>query len=196
MSYENAPATKMLATHCIACGRALVDSISVEAGMGPDCRDKHGYNVHVSPEARAEANKIVHDLAAASDEPSVEHLRGAFARLIDLGFERLGLKLASRFSVVDVTVLGDSLSVTFGYSPEAVAAIKAVPGRRFNVVTKTWLVPAAERRALWSALRVAFPGQLGCGPRGPFVIEAAHVHSVAAGCYTPNEAVDCPHAGR
>lgn len=41
--YENAPATKLLATHCCMCSRPLVDAESVEAGIGPDCRKKHGY---------------------------------------------------------------------------------------------------------------------------------------------------------
>jgi hypothetical protein len=49
MSYENAPATKLLATHCACCARPLVDAVSVEAGVGPDCRKSHGYN-----EAQAE----------------------------------------------------------------------------------------------------------------------------------------------
>jgi len=34
----------MLATHCAVCSRPLVDAASVEAGMGPDCRDRHGYD--------------------------------------------------------------------------------------------------------------------------------------------------------
>ncbi len=42
MSYENAPATKMLATHCAVCARPLVDAVSVELGIGPDCRKKYG----------------------------------------------------------------------------------------------------------------------------------------------------------
>jgi hypothetical protein len=43
MSYENAPATKLLATHCACCARPLVDALSVELGIGPDCRKKHGF---------------------------------------------------------------------------------------------------------------------------------------------------------
>ena len=38
MSYENAPATLLLATHCCLCGRPLVDAESVECGIGPHCR--------------------------------------------------------------------------------------------------------------------------------------------------------------
>lgn len=41
--YENAPATKMLASHCACCARPLVDAVSVETGVGPDCRKTHGF---------------------------------------------------------------------------------------------------------------------------------------------------------
>ena len=50
-NYENAPATKLLATHCGCCGRALVDAVSVERGVGPDCAEKYG-----APEAQGEPN--------------------------------------------------------------------------------------------------------------------------------------------
>lgn len=43
MSYETAPATIMLATFCACCSRPLVDAVSVEAGVGPECRKRHGY---------------------------------------------------------------------------------------------------------------------------------------------------------
>lgn len=43
MGYENAPATKLLATHCCCCARPLVDAKSVELGIGPECRKRHGF---------------------------------------------------------------------------------------------------------------------------------------------------------
>lgn len=43
MSYESAPATILLATRCACCGRELLDAESVEKGMGPTCRRKHGF---------------------------------------------------------------------------------------------------------------------------------------------------------
>lgn len=43
MSYETAPATLLLATHCACCARPLVDATSVETGVGPECRKRHGY---------------------------------------------------------------------------------------------------------------------------------------------------------
>lgn len=41
--YEGSPACLLLATHCACCGRALVDAKSVETGVGPECRKRHGY---------------------------------------------------------------------------------------------------------------------------------------------------------
>lgn len=38
MSYHDAKATRILATHCVSCGKDLLDAKSVEIGMGPDCR--------------------------------------------------------------------------------------------------------------------------------------------------------------
>jgi hypothetical protein len=42
-TYEAAPATHLLATHCAVCNRALRDATSVERGVGPDCAEKYGY---------------------------------------------------------------------------------------------------------------------------------------------------------
>jgi len=42
-SYVDSAACRMVATHCACCGRELVDSISVETGVGPECRKRHGY---------------------------------------------------------------------------------------------------------------------------------------------------------
>jgi len=39
--WENAISTKTLATHCVFCGRALRDPISVDRGYGPECAEKH-----------------------------------------------------------------------------------------------------------------------------------------------------------
>lgn len=63
MSYETAPSTVLLASCCAICGRALRDAVSVEAGIGPDCREKYGYG-----EAQGSADwlKAVDSLGAAS----------------------------------------------------------------------------------------------------------------------------------
>jgi len=44
MSYENARSTRFLATRCVCCGNPLTDAKSVEFGIGPICRKKHGFD--------------------------------------------------------------------------------------------------------------------------------------------------------
>lgn len=43
-AYLNAPATRFVATHCACCGKALVDAISVQTAVGPECRKRHGFD--------------------------------------------------------------------------------------------------------------------------------------------------------
>lgn len=69
-TYENAPSTKMLATHCCACGRALRDAVSVEAGMGPDCRERHGYG---EPQAPADWDVAEQVMLAAETDGDAQH---------------------------------------------------------------------------------------------------------------------------
>lgn len=42
MGYENSPALALVATRCALCSRPLLDAESVECGMGPTCRARHG----------------------------------------------------------------------------------------------------------------------------------------------------------
>ena len=42
MGYEEARATRLVATHCALCGRPLLDAPSVEKGIGPTCGHKFG----------------------------------------------------------------------------------------------------------------------------------------------------------
>src|SRR5678815_1221799 len=107
MSYENAPSTQMLATHCAVCARPLRDAKSVEIGMGPDCRRKHGFDVEIAPEARAEANKIIHALALhnGGQNPNPSYLPEAIARVRALGLDRLAEILADRLAPVKISKL-------------------------------------------------------------------------------------------
>ena len=50
---------------------------------------------------------------------------------------------------------GRKVRVEFAYEPEAVAAVKAVPGAKYDPETKGWLVAEADTPALADALRVA-----------------------------------------
>jgi len=174
MNYENAPATKMLATHCAVCRRPLVDSVSVELGIGPECRKRHGYtdgmNGAANDAVRREANHIVWAVAA-------EHIKGAeigtaLARLKWLGFGKLAQIIGKRLATVEVSIDGGRLVVRAPYSDIAVAGFRLISGRRFDTRVKAWTFPTDDisRARVWRALRVGYPGAIGVGPKGVFFI--------------------------
>lgn len=168
MSYENAPATKMLATNCAACGRPLVDAISVETGMGPDCREKHGYNQEVSEEARAEANKLVHEIAVAQDGVRVTQ---NIVRLQALGFDALAARIVKRTRPIVIEAVDLlTLAVASPYSETFIEDVRHVPGRRWDNETKRNTIPTSSRAALWAALKRSYSGCTAIGPKGAFVI--------------------------
>ena len=170
MSYENAPATEMLATECAVCGRPLLDARSVELGIGPECRRKYGYNVECDDAARAEANALVYRIAMAQRGIDVAT---ACARLSELGFEKLAGRIAERAVDVRIVEDGDRLRVHARFVEGAADDWRAIRGRRWNGETKTNEVPKSERRALWALLVRHYAGAVGVGPRGPFTVAKA-----------------------
>jgi hypothetical protein len=185
--YENAPATKLLATHCACCGIPLVDSVSVDVGVGPVCRKKHGFTKKVSEEVRREANQLVYQIALANSEGQGNAPRArrmdiarACTRLRELGFDKLAGIIEKRICPVRITVAGNALVVASPYSEEATDAFRRVPGRHWHGrgcscgrdlgAEKVNAFPLASRPALWAALQRAFRGQVAIGPKGPFVI--------------------------
>ena len=129
MSYLNAPGTKLIATRCACCARPLLDSQSVEIGMGPTCRKKHGFDCspHKSPnwndviltldkafridpeldfpyllakDERAIANLVVNRIAVRQKGLVVSYL---VLTLEHLGFSRLSNIIAERIGVVRVS---------------------------------------------------------------------------------------------
>lgn len=197
--YTAAPATDLLATRCAACSRPLLDSVSVEIGMGPVCRERAGLDGNgtgadwpavaallagtgidlSAADARRVANKVVHRIAADQGASDVPVLLGA---LDALGFGGVASAIRDHLDVkvpaVEVTAgEGDRLDVTLkGLDGETftavVAALRSVPGRRWDAARKVNVVPAAARRALWGALVTALPP--GAQIRG-----AKGVHTVA-----------------
>ena len=187
--YESAPSTILLATHCAACGRALRDAVSVERGVGPDCAEKYGYGEAQGPanwsraagllaaaghalpvgwetDAQAACNALVHAAALAGKESPL----ALAAAIAELGFARLGAKLAARLkedAAITVTREGDLLAVASPYNPAFVAAVGSVRGQWWDKARKVRMVPAAQRVSLWGALKAAFePGTLVvCGER-------------------------------
>jgi hypothetical protein len=166
--YENAPATKMLATHCACCARPLVDAKSVEAGVGPDCRKKFGYDLDVPEAARIEANKVVYGIACVQEGTVV--IEGC-AKLRGLGFTVLAERIESRLAVVEIEEANGVLTVVTPYDTKFVDAIRQIPGRKWNKEKKVNTCPVAAKQALWAVLKSCFPNKVGRSAKGAFIIK-------------------------
>lgn len=189
MTYEFAPGTALVATHCAACGRPLLDAASVDVGMGPTCRRKAGLDrdgtgadwsaalpllgavVAVEGDARATANRLVHRIAADQGAATVPAHLAALERL---GFARVAEAIREHLRPASVSVLedGDRYVVTVsGLDRETfdavIAALRTIRGRRYDADRKASLVPCDRRRELWTALRASLrPGTSIVGSRG------------------------------
>jgi hypothetical protein len=192
-TYENAPATKLIATHCACCGRPLVDAVSVEAGIGPDCREKHGYaeaqgeadfakalafvaNVAVDgceadlglPEdAHKAANWLTHKVACEQTGSRVLSYTNAIRAL---GYAKLASRIEDRLAKVRIEATHGRLVVRTPYNADAITELKKINGRKYDPATKAWSFPAEFKRAIWEVLKSYFPGSVGVGPKGLFQI--------------------------
>lgn len=168
--YTQAPACKLLATHCCICASPLLDAKSVESGIGPVCAKKYGFNIKVSDEARQEANKIVYEIAARQEGPEVGPL---CVRLRELGFEKLADRILERVAPIAIHQMGDKLWVSTPYTDAVVSDMRGIPGRQWKKLAKVNEIPNTleSKRALWEVLAKHFNGRLARGPKGPFVVK-------------------------
>lgn len=181
MSIERAPATEMVATNCCVCGRALLDAESVESGIGPTCAERTGVRRgELAPEIRAEANRLVYRLAQLQRSPDAVPL---CARLRELGLDTLAERIEERLAEhasIRIERVGQSLlairlpKVDGGAFALLLNDLRRVPGRRFDESTRTNTIPdvPASRAALRQVFAAHFPGRIGRGPGGMFVVPA------------------------
>lgn len=164
----------LTATNCCVCRRPLVDAKSVELGIGPICRQKHGFDVDIPEEARQEANKIVYAVACAQRITAAQR-----ARLEALGMEKLAARIAKRLGehkpaapgkvVILFTVFG--FQVYAPYKAEALEAWRKVG--RWDPLTKRREVKPENKAALWALLKEFYTGYVLESPKGETVIGAA-----------------------
>jgi hypothetical protein len=197
MGYEDAKATRLLATHCALCSRPLVDAESVERGVGPVCATKGelgGEGGSINPIARAKANEVVATVALAVSHERNEKVRRALieqavAVLRGLGLPVLARKLSEaqlgagagqvKVRVVRLKlkkyvegapdVFDDFLALTTPFDEGFVREVKAIKGR-WDKESKEWLVSArADFKAkVWALLQKYYAGLPGEGPKGGF----------------------------
>lgn len=179
--YESAPGTKLLATHCAICARPLLDAVSVERGIGPDCAEKWGYwdGAPEDSRARQEANQYVYSIALEASgvrpfDPQAFADRVAMLRI--LGFDKLAGRLEERVVKVDVSTDADSrIAVKTPYNQGFVERVKQLRGRKWDPERKVWTVPASDPNVkviLHTLLKAYYPGVVARGSKGLFVIAA------------------------
>jgi hypothetical protein len=174
-TWIDSPATKLVATHCACCAHPLVDAASVETGIGPDCRKKHGFAEAQGPadweaflaitggafervvgDARVAANLVVHRIAVAQRGPDVGKLVAALGAL---GFATLARRIATRLGAVEIVREGDTLIVKTPRGLDEpsfrafLGAVRRVPGNRWDSGRKARVVPMSSRRELWHSLQ-------------------------------------------
>lgn len=189
MSYEAAPSTALLDVHCACCHRPLRDALSVECGIGPDCREKYGYDADAP--GRPAANALIHEAALRGTSPA--RLSAICAELRVLGFSGVaGIveeRFVRKFSEAPTVLLEEVgawvggananaswLSVRTPYCAEFVADLKAsvVPSARgWDRDAKVWMVAAEGKRGLLGALSRHFGGAAAVGPKGAFFVPEA-----------------------
>lgn len=172
MSYENDPSTRALATRCLICGRALRDAVSVEAGIGPECRANIGYAAE-SGRDRSAANKAIHRAAVAAERGDWEELNQLCSSLIAEGFPRVAEIVQRRFPEQFVAVL-----ITLSHNDSLLRVqtrFHSPANRDFYQSGATWnrddkcryIANTPEAKSLlWEVLKKHFPGDSGIGPDG------------------------------
>lgn len=191
--YTNSPSAKLVATHCAVCARPLVDSLSVETGVGPECRKRHGYaTANAAPDwsavqafigrhiealalpvdwdqdVRRLANVLVHRIAVEQDGVLVLACVDA---LRALGFTTLGARCAERLAKIQIRTEGMEIMLKAPYATE----LFSIPGRSFDKATKLTRITVRSsmegaKRMVFAVLTRAFPGAVVDGPRGLFVL--------------------------
>ena len=184
MSYENAPATRLVAKACCICGRPLLEAESIRSGIGPVCAEKTGFGREsLAPAVRAEANRVIYELAALQKTASAIP---RLARLRALGFIEIADRIEKRLETLVVVqidfveALGLVVSVPrledAAVFDRLVADLRAVPGRRWIEVPgrngKFNVIPDARSsiHALYKALARAFAGVPTRSPKGLFLM--------------------------
>lgn len=192
MSYTDAPACQLLASHCIMCSRPLLDAQSVEAGIGPVCREKIGYNSEPGPQ------KGPYQHIGSSDPDSVVegclkegNRRGAANALVSfaartnnkreaaraaeqvgvLGFDRVSSSLLSRLAQVSISISEDrrSYEVKAPFVDGFAAEIRKIRGQ-WDKERKLHVVPVSAKRLLFMRLSSFYKGSMAIGPKGWFVL--------------------------
>lgn len=173
--YEDSKQAKLLATNCAKCARPLVDALSVQSGLGPECRKKYGVSPSCTDEQREEANKLIY--LVACEQTGIDVAKAAH-RLRQLGFDKLAEVVEERVADVFIYDTGQGYKVTWVWDDmtqqQRADDFKRIPGRRWlkpDTGEKLWAVPYASKEHLWKWVQKHFPCRVVIGPKGPFTVK-------------------------
>ena len=126
VSFISSASSVTAASKCAACGRQLTDEVSIAVGLGPECREKHGYNRDLgscdSPRGD-EAAGIIHEIACDSSATR-RNLEQHCRRLESLGFLDLSRRIRRRFRMDQWRAAPTPFPVK---SPAALAVVATSP---------------------------------------------------------------------
>jgi len=185
MSYLNAPATEMVASYCAMCSTPVVDARSIETGVGPDCRQKYGFAEALTDEQRKQANKLVHFIACRQND--CDEVRDALAKLEALDCTKIAARIRKRLygKPIEIEVVDGKLAIKSPYNACAVAAMRGVPGRRWDGESKRNVFPAESWDALVKLFADCYAGVAIHGPSGYAVAGARDIERKALGLPEP-----------
>lgn len=180
MGYEDAPSTRFVDLCCVICGRPLRNPDSLEAAIGPVCRQRAGYDIpEVAPEVRAEANRLIEQLSRLrtlhrGEERHFPDPRAPLPllhRLRALGFTALAEHLLEKVSEITLTQEGPCYLLDNPKpTDEQLAVLRAVPGRQWDIEKMRNVFPVTSKKALFEAMKKIWPGLPVKGPKGVFVL--------------------------
>lgn len=164
-------AKSITCTRCLMCNRALSDAQSIAIGMGPDCRDNAGY---ISGETRstgeiARVNSAIATMALAKDRAELtgELIMWACAEIRASHMGDLADSILENLTTIRITEQNGTLRTRSPRHPDFITGVKRM-GARWDNDAKVWVVAVAKRKALWTLIKLCYPGALGVGPKGLF----------------------------
>ncbi len=157
MSYEDAPATKMLAAFCAMCARELLDAQSVEAGVGPVCRAKYGIADTLDEDDRKLANNLIHMIACEQSDTTA--VRGALKALDRLGCANIVDRISKRIygDPIKAWVENGRLVLKAPYDPDFNRLVQRISSRRWDREIRANTFDLVSRCAIEDAIRECFP---------------------------------------
>lgn len=184
MSYTNAPATKMLATRCACCGKQLLDSDSVESGVGPECKKKHALPDTLDAATQKKANKLVYVIAMDQFGPDVDK---AIRELEKLGCDKIVARIKNRVygkKRVTVSLYGednDRFAVESPWSEDFVYRVRKIYGRKWDGAAKVNHFPCSKWADVWELIADCYNGKLMVSPKGEQVVNGETLSAKAVG---------------